>query len=100
MSKQVITNGETGLVTKGKLNDNFTELYARGYSYCGRKTVTKGDMTFALSPSVPDNNYEVTFWSPDGIGVKDATNKGISSFKAECNAPGDVVFTVHEKNLV
>ena len=27
MAKQVINNGESGLVVRTKLNDNFTELY-------------------------------------------------------------------------
>lgn len=27
MAKQVINNGESGLIVRGKLNDNFTELY-------------------------------------------------------------------------
>ncbi len=99
MAKQTVNNGDSGLDSRNKMNDNFTELYARGYSYTGRKTVTAGNMTFALSPSVPDTNYEVTYYSPDGVGVGDATNKGVSSFKAVCNDAGDVIFTVKEKNL-
>ena len=27
MAKQVVNNGESGLVVRGKINDNFTELY-------------------------------------------------------------------------
>ena len=31
MAQQIIQNGETGLVVRTKMNENFTELYQKGY---------------------------------------------------------------------
>ena len=97
MAKQVIINGETGLVTKNKLNSNFDELYGNGYKRCDRKSVTPGNNTFTLLTAVPNTDYEVTFYYPDGVGMSDITNKTINSFEAVANDFGDVIYNLNEK---
>lgn len=44
MAQQTIDNGETGLVVRGKINDNFTELYA-GVGSSGTYTPTETSVT-------------------------------------------------------
>jgi hypothetical protein len=52
MAQQIINNGESGLIVRGKLNDNFTELYT------GKDSVTVANFA-ALPPpaTVPGQRY-------------------------------------------
>ena len=98
MAKQTINNGEDGDVVRGKINSNFTELYARGYSACQTFTAVIGSNTINLVTSVANSNYEVLFFSPDGVGCGQATNNAIASFKVQCNAVGTVIYLLNEKS--
>ena len=60
MAQQIISNWESGLVVRTKLNDNFTELY-------GILTAIKYSYTEKLTPTwlntLPDLTYTPVAWS-------------------------------------
>jgi hypothetical protein len=60
MSKQTINNGDTGLSTRTKLNDNFTELY-------------KGDNIDQASAGSPGGNDLFSFYDKVGNLLKKIT---------------------------
>ena len=70
MAKQIINNGESGLITRGKLNDNYTELYDKDAA----QDVTIGQNTTdltALDGRITVNEADIT--SIDGrVAVNEA----------------------------
>lgn len=52
MTKQVINNGETGTVVRGKLNSNFTEVYDAIAGFSGVSDGDKTDITVSSSGTV------------------------------------------------
>lgn len=60
MAQQIINNGESGLVVRGKINDNFTELYQ------GKDAVTVN--TFADLPAAGSHTGE-RWWVLQSTGV-------------------------------
>lgn len=72
MAKQTLNDGETGLVIRGKINDNFTELYARSTGIVAKAKVnfaSDGTITLVGATNVASvtrvgaGNFEVTFTS-------------------------------------
>jgi hypothetical protein len=56
MAQQTVTNGESGLISRNKINDNFTELYAGalGYTPADELTQVAG---LTLKPILLPRNY-------------------------------------------
>ncbi len=61
MAKQVIINGETGLVTRNKLNGNFDELYGALETHFLRTTISSGSHPITQGPSALDVRHVVLF---------------------------------------
>lgn len=100
MAKQTITNAESGLITRGKLNSNFTEIYSLAMPLTGLSLVSTADVsaldtllvaigklqankarTFfkdgsqAMEADVDMNNYLIKQVA-DAVGLDQAVNLG------------------------
>ncbi len=63
MSQQIINNSETGLVVRGKINANFTELYTSGAALDVRVTANEADITDIYATAVFTNQlYADPVW--------------------------------------
>lgn len=69
MSREVINNGETGLVVRGKLNSNFTELYARqiNVNELGADPTGVADSTAVIQGAINSLPFGGEVILPDGV---------------------------------
>lgn len=74
MAKQVINNGESGLIVRGKINDNFTELYT------GKDSVTVN--TYADLPS-PVGLAGEKWWVLTSTGVYLINRRNAGSYYSD-----------------
>jgi hypothetical protein len=74
MAKQVINNGESGLIVRGKINDNFTELYT------GKDSVTVAN--FAALPA-PASATGEKWWCLASQGVYLVNRKPAGSYYSD-----------------
>lgn len=66
MAQQTINNGESGLITRGKINDNFTELYSLLSSVTEKKNYYNGEIRVnrmintSTGATTSNTGYDVT----------------------------------------
>lgn len=92
MTQQIINNLESGLVVRGKLNDNFSELYAALAGGATIRTITGTSHTLELA----DANAILLFTSNSAITLTVPNNTvaiPTSSF-VECHQRGTGAITV------
>jgi len=69
MAIETINNGETGLVVRGKINDNFTELNTGKVSKVGSDDVEITDPDKGWILAFGGNRYRVNLVSDGGVIV-------------------------------
>lgn len=69
MAQQILNNGETGGIIRGKINDNFTELYSnKVVSFRGRfvnSDIIGGIFTITHGLNLPTNDMQVAVFIYD-----------------------------------
>lgn len=83
MAKQTLNNGENGLVIRGKINDNFTEVYTDKEDKVSGKGLSTEDYTTAEKNKLTGiadnaNNYSHPANHPPAIITQDADNRFVT----------------------
>lgn len=69
MAIETINNGETGLVVRGKINDNFTELNTDKVSKVGSDDIEIDDENKGIILTLGANRYRINLVSDGGVVV-------------------------------
>lgn len=81
MSQQSISNGESGLITRGKINSNFTELYAGGFGYVASGTGTYTVSITGISAYVTGQIFDIQFTSANTVANPTLNINGLGAVR-------------------